>query len=192
MDSSVPQSLVNIDGEEISPIFDPAWQAAGIPRVLLLAGVLAESALNPHAERWGRFTVNARAAIALQDWDWLQTVINAGWPDISFGYSQRIILYHDLGDRSATVANCMTVRAAVFADPVEDLQAMARRLAGCLQVARASNLLTIGNDELLGALIVYNAGHWPDPADPEEAQWWRAWAGNVENYRSMLTRLRAG
>jgi hypothetical protein len=162
----------------------------GIPRVLLLAGELAESGLNLHAERWGRSTVSARSAIALQDWDWLQTIINAGWPDISFGYIQRIILYHDLGDRSATVANCLAVRQAVFSNPAEDLQAMARRLAVCLQVARASNLLTIGNDELLGALIVYNAGHWPDPA--EEAWWWASWAGNVESYRSMLTRLRAG
>lgn len=190
MDSSLPQPLNNSDGEDISGIFDPAWQEAGIPRVLLLAGVLAESGLNPRAERWGRYTTAARTAIATGDSDWLASIISAAWPDISFGYSQRIVLYHDTGDRSPSVDNCLAVRAHVFDNPAEDLLAMANRLRACLDRAGAVDLGKINGDRELGALVIYNAGHWPDPSSEAEAWWWESWAGNVASYATMLRRLR--
>lgn len=190
MDPNLPQPLNNIDGEDIAPIFDPAWQAAGIPRVLALACVLAESGLNPHAERWGKHTTAARSAIQWGDHAWLQSIINAGWADISFGYAQRIVAYHYLGDRSATVDNCLAVRAAVFANPARALAEMCNDLATvCLPQISGVNLSIIGGDRDLGALIVYNAGHWPDPL--RESDWWVDWRGNVEHYMQTLARIRA-
>ena len=181
-----PQSLLNADGEEIRQIFDPAWQHAGIPRILLLAGVLAESGLNPHAERWGRQTAAAQTAVKNGDREWLQSIIDANWPDISFGYGQRIVLYHWLGDRTQSVDNVLAVRAGVFADPAGDLNNMAKMLAECLHQARAGDLSPVGGDELLGALAVYNGGH----LYPPDSSWWQDWAGNIASYRKMLTRLR--
>jgi hypothetical protein len=181
-----PQPLLNVDGIDISGIFDPAWAAAHIPRTLLLAAVLAESGLNPHAERWGRQTAAARTAITNDDREWLQAIIDDVWPDISFGYGQRIVLYHWLGDGTQSVDNVLAVRAGVFADPAGDLAHMAKMLAECLDQARSGDLSPVQGDELLGALAVYNGGHLYPPDDP----WWQTWAGNIASYRTMLTRLR--
>lgn len=188
MASSDPQSLVNINGEEISPIFDPAWSGAGIPRVLLLAGVLAESGLNPHAERWGRYTAAARSAIQLGDMQWLGGIIDAAWPDISFGYGQQIVWYHYLGDHTGTLENVLNVRNGTFADPGRNLVDMAQRLRACYDRAAGIVVPGYGNDRELASLIIYNAGHFPDP--DAESDWWASWRGNVANYASMLSRLR--
>jgi len=188
VDSSLPQSLLNADGDEIGPIFDAAWQAASIPRQLALACALAESGLNPRAERWGRSTAAARSAIQADDRAWLAEIIDAAWPDISFGYGQQIVLYHYLGDRTSSVENVLAVRDGVFADPAGNLVDMCRRLAGCLARARACDLEPVAGDELLGALVVYNSGAWHAADDA----WWTSWAGNVRAYASMLQRIRSG
>ncbi len=138
-------------------MLERAATEAGIPLKLLLAGVIAESGLNPHAERYGV------------------------WPDVSFGYSQIIVMSHWAGNHLNTPENIEAVRQAVFADPQCDLSEMATRLAGCLETARQSNLEKIGGDELLGALIVYNAGHWPT-----EGWWWSRWGSNVDSYEVGL------
>ena len=89
----------------------------------------------------------------------LQAIIDATWPDISFGRSQRIVKFHWTGDGQPTVANCLAVRQAVFADPARDAREMAVRLAANLRTARQHDLAPVQADELLGACVVYNAGH---------------------------------
>ena len=156
-------------------------------------GGIGESGINPRADRWGREPAAAKTAIVrLPDADarqTLQEIIDRAWPDVSFGYSQRIVRYHDLGDRSATVDNCLTVRAAVFADPDEDLRALAQRLAthwATAQSLAANDRLPaeLGGSSHLGALVIYNAGHLPESGSP----WWTTWAGNVASYRAALNR----
>ena len=85
------------------------------------------------------------------------------WPDVSFGYGQRIVRFHYAGDRSPSVPNVLAVRRQVFEHPEADLREMATFLKGTLAQARRGDLSPCGGDELLGALIVYNAGHLPAP-----------------------------
>lgn len=169
---------------DIRPALESAASAAGIPLQLALACALAESGLNPRAERWGGMTGQAQQAIAAGDNALLQAIIDETWPDISFGYSQKIVEFHYLGDHSQSVDNCLAVRAGVFADPDRNLVEMANQLAGCMATAQAGDLSPVGGDPLLGALIVYNAGHLPAADSP----WWGQWAGNVANYKAALDR----
>ncbi len=159
-----------------------AAQEAGVPLALVLACGQAESGWNSRAERWGWRTEAAKLMIDVGDDAELQAIIDDVWPDISFGIGQRIVLYHYLGDFQPTLANCLAVREGVFADPQRDVVHMADTLAGCLAVARQSDLTPVGGDELLGALVVYNAGHMPRP----DSVWWHDWAGNVANYRAAM------
>lgn len=158
--------------------------AAGIPLELALAVAMAESALNSKAERWGSMTSQAQAAIIGGDMDLLQAIIDEVWPDISFGLSQRIVEYHYLGDGSQRADNCLSVREGVFADPARDLQEMCTKLATCLATAQAANLGPVGGDPLLGACVVYNAGHYPTADD----SWWSTWSANAASYRAALDR----
>lgn len=168
------RSVLNTDGADISDLINAAAVEQGLDPVWLLALVLAESGLNPRAERWGRETAEAQAAIERQDWPTLTGIIGRAWPDISFGYSQRIVLYHDYGDRSPSVNNCLAVRDHVFANPAEDIDAAAARLAA--GIARSND------GSVLGGMIVYNAGRdrRDDPA------WLASWAGNVAAYERAL------
>src|SRR5690606_34037303 len=110
----------------------------------------------------------------------LQAIIDRQWPDISFGYGQRIVLYHYLGDRTSTIENCLAVRAAVFADPDRDLAEMCYRLRGHLDDVRGVILPPqVGGDELLAALVSYNLGHLPRSGHT----YWRVYAANVSAYR---------
>lgn len=168
------RAVRNTDGDDIAPFVIAAADAAGLDPVALLALLRAESGLNPRAERWGRETAEAVAAIARQDWPALAGIIGRVWPDISFGYSQRIVLFHDQGDRSPTVANCLAVREHVFTHPEEDIRAAAQRLAAGFRRSL--------DGTPLGAMVVYNAGsdRRNDPA------WLAAWAGNVASYQRAL------
>lgn len=174
---------------------------ARIPLVLGLGCALAESGLDPRAERWGQR--NAEAKLALQGLGLLvetegspmtpdearallEDVVDTEWPDLSWGYSQRIAAYHWAGDRSATVDNCLAVRSAVLADPERDLVEMSWKLRGCLEVVLEEDLRWVGGDPLLGALVVYNAGHLPGL----EEDWWRRYASHVASYRISLDRAR--
>jgi len=178
--------LANVDGRDILPSLVVAADGAGIPVSLLLACAIAESGLNPRAERWGSRTEEAVAAIESGDLGRLGWIIEEAWPDISFGYGQRIVMYHYLGDRSSSVENCLAVRDGVFADPEADLRAMAEHLSACLSAAEGSDLSPVGSDPLLGALVVYNAGRMPASTDT----WWQKWSGNVGSYRRALDRAR--
>jgi hypothetical protein len=166
----------NTLGDDISGAVENAALANDLDPVWLLALIQAESGLNPRAERWGRRTQEAQEAIQANDDGALQAVIDTQWPDISFGYSQRIVLYHELGDRQPTADNCRSVRDQVFADPESDIQAAARRLAGC------KNHPSFDGETALSAMVIYNAGS--DRRD--DAQWYKSWYGNVQNYQRAI------
>jgi cell wall-associated NlpC family hydrolase len=154
--------ILNTDRQDIRHMLQAAAETAGIPLEFALTCAIAESGLNPRAERYG------------------------AWPDISFGYGQQIVLYHYLGDRSSTPANIAAVRDSVFADPQGNLNDMCIRLASCLQRVQGVDLSPVNGDPLIGALVVYNAGSWKPAGDP----WWNAWAGNVRNYQAAQVKAR--
>lgn len=176
----------NTLGQDLGPLFLEAAATAGISVQLLIACAIAESGLNPYAERWGRETTAARAAIQAGDHEALQAILDRVWPDVSFGYSQRIVLYHDLGDRSRTVANVLAVRDQVFAHPDHELARMATLLASHQANARSADLSRVDGDVELAALVSYNAGHLPPPA----SSYWSVYAGNVASYRAAFARAR--
>ncbi len=178
--------ILNTDGQDIRPMLERAAAEAEVPLELLLAGVIAESGINPRAERWGAETELARTLLESGDMAGLARVIARAGDDISFGYSQRVVRYHWAGNGTLSVSNCLAVRALVFAEPEEDLLQMAFHLAWNLYVARDGDLRRVGGDPLLAALVVYNAGHLPYPDDP----WWERWAANVESYRRALASAR--
>lgn len=180
-------AIRNSLGADIAPDLIASAETAGIPLELALGCAIAESGLNPYAERWGggSNTAAAKTAIEQQNWGALQAVINRVGADISFGYGQQIVLYHYLGDRSATVENCLAVREAVFGDPSRNLWDMAKRLAARLQQARRQDLDRVDGDELLGACVIYNRGHWP-----VDAAEWTAIKSRVDHYRRSLVDAR--
>jgi hypothetical protein len=183
-----PAPLPNVTGEDLRPVLTAASEGAGIPLALALACAIAESGLDPRAERWGGAdgTRQAREAIAAGDTARLQEIVARAWPDVSFGYGQRIVRFHYAGDRSPSIPNVLAVRRQVFEHPEEDVREMATFLKGTLAQARRGDLSPCGGDELLGALIVYNAGHLPAP----DSSWWEERQGNVANYRRALERAR--
>jgi hypothetical protein len=168
-------NVINTRSEDIAPIINLAAMQTGLDPVHLLALLIAESGLNPHAERWGRETLAAKAAIERGDWALLMAIISRAWPDISFGYSQRIVMFHEDGDRSPSINNVLAVRARVFGNPAADINAAGSRLAGCF-----GHMTCDGS--ILSALTVYNAGtdRRNDPA------WWALWKGNIASYERAL------
>ncbi len=167
--------ILNTRGDDISDIIIAAATKHNLDPIALLALIKAESGLNQKAERWGSFTGNAQNAIELGNTDMLQSIIDHVWPDISFSYSQRIVLYHDQGDHMPTVENCLAVRDYVFTHPDEDLGAAADRLARAI--------LRSSDGSVLGGMCVYNAGsdYRDDPV------WVKRWGGNVASYQSAIT-----
>lgn len=173
-------------GRDITKAVLDSAQAAGIPSTLLLATLIAESSLSERAERFGRETAIAQAAIAANDATLLQQVIDRTWPDISFSLGQRIVRYHWFGDGQATVGNVMAVRAAVFGDPERDIWEAAKFLAPRYQSATSADLSPVQGDVELMALVAYNAGSVRPPGD----SYWTNYAGNLAGYRNALTKAR--
>lgn len=171
--------VMNTLGEDIGGNLVQYASVYGVPLRLALACAIAESGLNPYAERWGLETARARSYINSGDYGSLQAVINRVWADVSFGYGQQIVRYHYEGNQSRSVENCLAVRNAVFADPLGSLENMCMRLAADLAIASAGDLSPIDGDVQLGALVIYNSGSLHSASDP----WWSEWAGNVSNYR---------
>jgi hypothetical protein len=169
-------NIINTEGEDISLLINEAATANGLDPVHLLALIMAESGRtpNPKAERWGRETGVAQAAIAAGDTHTLMSIIGRAGADISFGYSQRIVMYHDQGDRSHSLNNVLAVRDYVFSHPEEDIMAAARRFSHGIQQSL--------DGTALGGLIVYNSG-----ADRRnDPVWMKQWAGNVASYQRAL------
>lgn len=105
----------------------------------------------------------------------LQEIINDQWPDVSVGYSQRIILFHDEGDRTPSVQNVLNVIQHVFANPKQDIEAAAMRLAGCFQHPTCDGTI-------VSALTIFNSGS--DRRDDPE--WMRVWGRNIAAYEAAL------
>jgi hypothetical protein len=168
-------NVINTRSEDIAATINLAAKQCDLDAVHLLALLIAESGLNPMAERWGRETLAAQAAIERGDWSLLMAIISRAWPDVSFGYSQRIVLYHEEGDRSPSLNNCLTVRQAVFANQAADINAAASRLAGCF-----GHMTCDGS--ILSAMTVYNAGS----DRRNEPAWWALWKGNIASYERAL------
>jgi hypothetical protein len=168
-------NVINTRSEDIAATINLAAKQTGLDPVHLLALLIAESGLNPHAERWGRETLAAKAAIERGDWSLLMAIISRAWPDISFGMSQRIVLFHEEGDRSPSLNNCLAVRQAVFANPAADINAAASRLAGCF-----GHMTCDGS--ILSAMTIYNAG----TDRRNEPAWWALWKGNIASYERAL------
>lgn len=117
----------------------------------MLALIKAESGLNPKAARYGV------------------------WPDVSFGYSQYIVLYHYFGDHTPTQQNIDTVRDYVFSHPDRDLDEAAIKLSMCIDYYSLDG-------SVLGGMVAYNAGS--DRRDDPE--WMAKWGNNVVSYQWAL------
>ncbi len=141
----------------------------------VLALIIAESSLNPRSERWGSRT--AEAVQRLKKGASVQDIIDDVWPDISFGYCQRIVKYHWSGDGAKSEANVLRVREEVFGHPERDILEAASKFAGCLQLA--------GGDILEG-LCVYNFGHVPKPQERQTSDF----INNSASYKLALARAR--
>jgi hypothetical protein len=143
---------------------------------------MAESDLDPRAERWGLVTAQAKAAVASNDRAKLQQLIAQAGNDISFGLGQRIVKFHYHGNHQNTVDNVLDVRQYVFDHTDEDIRQAALFLVDKLAMARQGDLSPVGGDVLLGALAAYNAGHLPHP---DEA-YWQQRASTVNRYKEKL------
>lgn len=179
-------SILDAVGNDITRDVTDAAISAGIPPLLLLGCAIAESGLNPRAERWGKSTADAQAAMVAQNWDRLQAIIDVTWPDCSFGYMQHIVKFHYLGDRTQSVENCLNVRGQVFENPLGNLMNGALRLANYLRTAHQQDLTPVDGDELLMACVIFNAGHVP-----VDAAEWQDRAPRVQHYRESLNRAAA-
>lgn len=167
--------MVDTNGRDITgPILEYA-QVYGFDPVVLLALLKAESGLNPRAERWGTRTAEARRMIQFGLLRSSRSLINDVWPDISFGFGQRIVKYHYIGDKTKSVTNILQVRQGVFNDPDRDIREAADHLAGAFEHSTCDGTP-------LSALVVYNAG-----SDRRHSEvWMRRWAGNVAAYEWAL------
>jgi hypothetical protein len=181
------QPILTADGQDIRGLIVAASASAGIPPALLLGCISAESDLDPRAERWGTVTQQAKAAIAAQDHHALKALIGQAWTDISFGLAQRIVKFHYFGDQQATVENVVAVRQYVFDHRDRDLSEAAAYLKADLALARHGDLSLCHDDELLGACIVYNCGHFPSSNE----SYWSQRASTIARYRTKLEEARA-
>lgn len=159
-----------------------AAKTYGLPVKLIAACGKAESNWYRKAQRWGTKTTEAIIAINNMDYEGLQKIVAEVQPDISFGYGQRIVLYHYYGDRTHTVSNCLDVRKHVWDNPTIDIMQMAIHLRNDYERARYADLSPVQGDILLMTLCTYNAGHPPPPT----SLYWSQHIGNIQNYRSAL------
>jgi hypothetical protein len=80
------EHVISAQGNNLSDLVNRYAEIEGVPAVGLLAGLIAESNLNEHAERIGT------------------------WPDWSEGLGQQTLLYANVGDHTASAANLKVVR----------------------------------------------------------------------------------
>ena len=172
-------AIPNIYGEDISGMIYAAVDAVGVYVEALLAMMIAESALNPMAERWGKRTREAMIALGKENENWreLQAIVDDAWPDISFGYTQQIVMYHWWGDGTIDLNNILSVRKATFANPARDILEASYKLSSCIGIA--------GGDIMEG-LMVYNFGHVVPPSKRGTTFW-----AHYASYESALAKAQA-
>lgn len=182
--------VITKQGNDRTELFESEVLKAGIPLRLALACAWAESGqMNEAAERWGTHTADAKLAMANGDRGRLAVIITTAWADVSFGLCQRIVKYHWWGDHTASVDNVLDVRRMSLQDVARDVHEMCTWLASdydraeTAKGADAENYAAhLGDDRELGALTIYNAGHWPLAEDA----YWTTHGGNIDNYRRGL------
>jgi len=147
--------------------------------LLFLATLMAESGLNPKAERFGFETLNAQQAINAGDWVALQAIIDRTKPDISFGYTQLIVgtaAGYGIGNGQHTVENVLDVRDRLF-NRHASLDLGAQHLLR--NMASPSDW---GDDWRLQTLIAYNSGSH----QPRGNWYWQRYQQNIQNYLGCL------
>ena len=153
-----------------------AARRQGIPPLLLLALAIAESNLNPRAERWYRYTAEARAAIAAGDRPRLLNLmarIELERPgDISFGLCQPTWKWRDRDEFPGAGPNDLDALLAYRERYFEPAYALAR---GARRVAPFWNQ----HGEVLEALCRYNKPALPSWQNPA-----------VQNYRRGIREAR--
>lgn len=152
--------VLDTTGVDLYPLIQRAVRRYDVPTVAVLAMLIAESGLNPRAERWGVH------------------------PDISFGLSQITIETakgYGLGD--GTLATALSVRTALF-NRATAVDLGTRHLAGNLAYVRERKPQQVGDALLLDALRVYNGGG----GALDNPAWEARWAANVASYRVALRR----
>ena len=180
--------ILTVQGVDIRAVLVEAAEVARIPPELLLGCIAAESELDARAERWGRLTAQAKAALAAGDTARLRAIIPQVGDDISFGLGQRIVKFHYHGNRKMTLENILDVRQFVFDNTDQDVREAALFLTPCLADAeRQTDLSRAGGDVLLGACVSYNHGHYPSFDD----QYWTERASTVARYKNKLAWARA-
>lgn len=178
--------IINSENNDIYQIVKESSRATNLPMWYLIGTAIAESNLNPKAERWGAETTRAKQVLATKDWNTLRAVLRNAGADVSFGYGQQILLYHYYGDRTSSLENALAVREHVFNNPEENFLDMSKRLLSYFNRAKNdSNLWIVDNDPYLGGLLIYNSG-----SIRTDTQWWNQWARNVDNYRNSLNRAK--
>lgn len=120
-----------------SPTRDDAIRAAlgaaddaGIPRLLMLALGIAESNLNPLAERWGsaQNTPSAKEALAAGDLQRLAEIREQAGNDVSFGAWQQTWRWSAEFDGTQEIAKILAMREKYF-DPTHAAAVAAARIA---------------------------------------------------------------
>jgi len=175
---------------DVYPLVEAAAKTHHVPQVALPAVLQAESGLNPTAERWGDRTADAVSQI--DDTVYLNKLIidldlRGLDADISFGMSQITVgtaAAYGIGNGIASVVNCLEARSLLFCRKTA-INAGAQHLQKCYTVVDRCPLdlwPQLSEDRDLAALVVYNAGHLPDPRNT----WWTRWAGNVASYQRAL------
>ncbi len=82
--------VITRQGNDISDLCNRHADAQSMPPQVLVAGAIAESNLDEHAERDG------------------------DWPDVSFGLWQQTVRWAPIGDQTNTARNIASVRSALF------------------------------------------------------------------------------
>jgi hypothetical protein len=164
----------------------------GLPPRLPLACAIAESGLEPEAERWGDRTGDARAAFLAADWSGLAGVmvdlqVRGLQFDISFGLGQQSWRYAAESDGTYTTENLGRVREFYCSEPYRAVDVMCRNLRAKLSIdcpppRRASD------EDVLRALYRYN---WPggggQPASSGVAASYRGGLAAAERILGMPT-----
>ena len=118
-------------GADLSALIREGADRNGLPIELLVALAIAESELRVQAERWGRHTARARAALAAEDHDALRGVVEQverETPgDISFGLFQQTVRWADEGDHSSSLENIFLIRDLYY-DPAHATAVAGRKL----------------------------------------------------------------
>lgn len=199
-----PPAPVVLDASnvDIGPAIASIADRYGLPPWALHGCLIAESGMNPRAERWADRSTRGRELTARIDRDpgdeaaynELQRLMDdlklrGVHYDCSWGYSQLIWSTaggYGIGDGQYTLANLLDVRRQLF-DRATSIDLGARHLALCYQRVR-DELGDVGDEieTAINALIVYNSGSIQRPG----SSYFQNYSGNVAAYKSAIRQAR--